>query len=148
MSSMLQRRSCGCGLQEEDASVCDEVRARAYSVVSEQWHLIEHRCERDGSGYVWIVTNVERLGEFVMTIGDAPATATPTPAPAALASPSVFVTRVTTARCAANFAACTRPDSGSHSGANATADSRRKASCRVRLYTNTNADFGSYSCSN
>ena len=83
-------------LQKEDASVCDEGRARAYSVVSEQWHLMEHRCERDGSGYAWIVTNVERLGKFVMTIGDAPATATPTPAPAALAAPSVFVTRVAT----------------------------------------------------
>ena len=83
-------------LQNENASVCDEGRARAYSVVSGQWHLMEHRCERDGSGYAWIVTNVERLGKFVLTIGDAPATATPTPAPAALAAPSGFVTRVAT----------------------------------------------------
>ena len=80
-------------LQEEDASVCDEGRARVYSVVSGQWHLLEHRCERDESGYAWVVTNVERLGEFVLTIGDAPATATPTPAPAALAASSGFVTR-------------------------------------------------------
>ena len=83
-------------LQKEDASVCDEGRARAYSVVSGQWHLMEHRCERDGSGYAWVVTNVERLGKFVLTVGEAPATATPTPAPAALAAPSGFVTRVAT----------------------------------------------------
>ena len=82
-------------LQKEDASVCDEGRAGAYSVVSGQWHLMEHRCERDGSGYAWVVTNVERLGNFVLAIDDAPATATPTPAPAALAAPSGFVTRVT-----------------------------------------------------
>ena len=54
-------------LRKEDAGVCDEGRARAYSVVSGQWHLMEHRCERDGSGYAWIVTNVERLGKFVLT---------------------------------------------------------------------------------
>ena len=81
-------------LQEEDASVCDEGRARVYSVVSGQWHLMEHRCERDESGYAWVVTSVERLGKFVLAIDDAPATATPTPAPAALAAPSGFVTPV------------------------------------------------------
>ena len=80
-------------LRKEDAGMCDEGRARAYSVVSGQWHLLEHRCERDESGYAWIVTNVERLGKFVLAIGDAPATATPTPAPAALAASSGFVTR-------------------------------------------------------
>ena len=81
-------------LQEEDASVCDEGMARVYSVVSGQWHLMEYRCERDESGYAWVVTNMERLGKFVLAIGDAPATATPTPAPAALAAPSGFVTPV------------------------------------------------------
>ena len=83
-------------LQEEDASVCDEGMARVYSVVSGQWHLMEYRCERDESGYAWVVTNMERLGKFVLAIGDAPATATPTPAPAALAAPSGFVTPVAT----------------------------------------------------
>ena len=83
-------------LQEEDGSVCDEGRARVYSVVSGQWHLMEHRCERDESGYAWMVTNVERLGKFVLTIDDAHATVTPTPAPAALSAPSGFVTPVAT----------------------------------------------------
>ena len=83
-------------LRKEDAGMCDEGRARAYSVVSGQWHLLEHRCERDESGYAWIVTNVERLGKFVLAIGDAPATATPTPAPVALDAPSGFVTPVAT----------------------------------------------------
>ena len=83
-------------LQKEDASVCDEGRARVYSVVSGQWHLMEHRCEKDESGYAWVVTNVERLGKFVLAIGDAPATATPTPASAALVAPSGVVTRVAT----------------------------------------------------
>ena len=81
-------------LRKEDTSVCDEGRARVYSVVSGQWHLMEHRCEREESGYAWVVTKVERLGKFVLTIDDAPATATP--APAALAAPSGFVTRVAT----------------------------------------------------
>ena len=81
-------------LQEEDASVCDEGGARVYSVVSGQWHLMEHRCERDESGYAWVVTNVERLGKFVLAIDDAYATATPTPAPAALAAPSGSVKQV------------------------------------------------------
>ena len=81
-------------LQKEDTSVCDEGRARVYSVVSGQWHLMEHRCEREESGYAWVVTKVERLGKFVLTIDGAPATATP--APAALAAPSGFVARVAT----------------------------------------------------
>ena len=83
-------------LQKEDASVCGEGRARVYSVVSGQWHLMEHRCEREKSGYAWVVTNVERLGKFVLAFDDAPATATPTPAPAAFAAPSGSVTRVAT----------------------------------------------------
>ena len=83
-------------LQKEDTSVCDEGRARVYSVISGQWHLTEHRCERDESGYAWVVTNVERLGKFVLAFDDSPATATSTPAPAALAAPSGFVTRVAT----------------------------------------------------
>ena len=83
-------------LQEESASVCDEGRARVYSVVSGQWHLLEHRCERDESGYAWVVTNLERLGKFVLAVDDAPATVTPTPAPAALVAPSGFVTPVAT----------------------------------------------------
>ena len=80
-------------LRKEDASVCDEGRARVYSVVSGQWHLMEHRCERGESGYAWVVTNVERLGKFVLAFDGSPATATPTPAPAALAAPSGSVTR-------------------------------------------------------
>ena len=84
-------------LQKEDTSVCDEGRARVYSVVSGQRHLLEHRCEREKSGYAWVVTSVQRLGKFVLAFDYTPATATPTPAPAALAAPSGFVTRVATA---------------------------------------------------
>ncbi|MXY47251.1 MAG: hypothetical protein F4Y44_09770 [Chloroflexi bacterium] len=81
-------------LQNEDMSVCGEGRARVYSVVSGQWHLMEHRCEKENSDYTWVVANVERLGKFVLAIDDTPAVATPTPAPAALAAPSGFVTPV------------------------------------------------------
>ena len=73
-------------LPQEDAAACDESRARVYSVQSGAWSPIEHRCETDESGNVWVVAEVERLGAFALVIDDAPVSPTPTPVAAAVAA--------------------------------------------------------------
>ena len=73
-------------LPQEDAAACDESRARMYSVQSGAWSLVEHRCETDESGKVWVVAQVERLGAFALVIDDAPVSPTPTPVAAAVAA--------------------------------------------------------------
>ena len=73
-------------LPQEDAAACDESRARVYSVQSGAWSLVEHRCETDESGKVWVVAQAERLGAFVLVIDDAPVSPTPTPVAAAVAA--------------------------------------------------------------
>ena len=73
-------------LPSNDRTACDEGKTRVYSVESETWSLVEHRCETDESGHVWAVTQVERLGQFALVIDDAPVVATPTPVAAAVAA--------------------------------------------------------------
>ena len=90
-------------LPQQDATACDEGKARVYSVEAETWSLVEHRCETDESGHAWAVTQVERLGQFALVIDDAPVVATPTPVAAAVAAmptaipasaPAVIVQRI------------------------------------------------------
>ena len=73
-------------LPGNDRTACDEGKTRVYSVESETWSLVEHRCETDESGHVWAVTHVERLGQFALVIDDAPLVATPIPMAAAVAA--------------------------------------------------------------
>ena len=73
-------------LPGNDRTACDEGKTRVYSVESETWSLVEHRCETDESGHVWAVTQVERLGQFALVIDDAPVVATPTTVAAAVAA--------------------------------------------------------------
>ena len=80
-------------LTDGESTACAEGRAKVYEVVSGDWRPVEHRCETDESGRVWIVSEIERLGAFALVIDDSPVTpvpvaaavtlaATPTPAPA------------------------------------------------------------------
>ena len=73
-------------LPGNDRTACDEGKTRVYSVESETWSLVEHRCETDESGHVWAVTQVERLRQFALVIDDAPVVATPTTVAAAVAA--------------------------------------------------------------
>ena len=78
-------------LPEEDAAACDEGKTRVYSVETETWSLIEHRCETDESDKVWAVAQVERLGAFALVIDDAPVSPTPTPVAAAVAATATAI---------------------------------------------------------
>ncbi len=72
-------------LPQSEEIACAEGRVRVYSVQG-NWVPIEHRCETDGTGDVWAVVEMERLGAFALVVDDSPAT--PTPAPATMATPA------------------------------------------------------------
>ena len=74
-------------LPDGEEAACTESRVRMYSVQGD-WSLVEHSCETDESGNVWVVADVERLGAFALVIDDSPVTPTPTPAAAAIATPT------------------------------------------------------------
>ena len=73
-------------LTDGESTACAEGRAKVYEVVSGDWRPVEHRCETDESGRVWIVSEIERLGAFALVTNESAATPTPvaaavTPAP-------------------------------------------------------------------
>ena len=73
-------------LPDGESTACAEGRAKVYEVVSGDWRPVEHRCETDEFGRVWIVSEIERLGAFALVTNESPATPTPvaaevTPAP-------------------------------------------------------------------
>ena len=70
-------------LPDGESTACAEGKTKVYSVVSGDWSLVEHRCETDESGNVWVVSEIERLGAFALVIDDSPAM--PTPVAAAVA---------------------------------------------------------------
>ena len=80
-------------LPDGESTACAEGRAKVYTVASGDWRLVEHRCETDESGNVWIVSEIERLGAFALVIDDSPAP----PAPVAAAVvPAATTTTVLT----------------------------------------------------
>ena len=86
-------------LPDGESAACTEGKAKVYSVVSGDWRLVEHRCETDESGNVWIVSEIERLGAFALVIDDSPALPTPVAvavAPTATPTPATTPTTVLT----------------------------------------------------
>ena len=75
-----------------ESDACADGNARVYSVRSEDWNLLEHRCETDEAGIVWVVSKIEQLGAFALVIDDNPVTPTPTSAASALAPANSAVT--------------------------------------------------------
>ena len=77
-------------LPSGEADACEEGRVRLHSLRSGAWSLVEHRCSTDDSGNVWAVSQIERLGAFVLTVSDE---LPPTPVPTVSASAGTDATR-------------------------------------------------------
>lgn len=86
-------------LPDDESTACAEGKTKVYSVVSGDWRLVEHRCETDESGNVWIVSKIERLGAFALVIDDSPVPPAPVAAavvPAATPTPAATAITVLT----------------------------------------------------
>ena len=71
-------------LPEGEESACEEDRAWVYHVESDEWTLVEHRCETDDSGQTWTVSVLTHFSTYTLVVDPVVAAAAATPAPAAV----------------------------------------------------------------